>query len=816
MCGEVLASIVENWDEFATVAGPIIDQLIITTVEAIKDYVEGVIKDVENQIRHQIGVLEETLEDLKDKAVAEANKQIQAQIEAIEAKIEELKKLLDSDLVKNIVRIGELVLEIKDQVIELAKATDYDAIADALYEIAADLAEIDEILTEVLGERYNAFIDQIGNLGETVLKDLLDAAIKYAPILDEELYEFFYNNPDKVIAFFNEYGYIIEDLAAEYGDEAIGVIVVALYLYGEDLAKYIIENPETVLAGILAWADKYGERVVAIMQVYAEALGLCDAVRGDMAALEAQLAALKAELDSKLNTLNNQLMAELEALKAQLETAVGEAKAQIEAEIAKLEKEIAEIKAVIAEIQAVIAVVEKNLYELNEKLQALVNAILNLDEALMYLVEVGVEAGTSMLQAALDAVAQAVLDLIGVFSDEVEAQLKALLEQAKAALNQAYLNAIHADYVIDQNSAYVALGDGTVNVEAFAAYLEQLVAEANLGYTYDTTDLTLADSKISALPEIIAQNLATIATSDLISIGYGYDELAQQTVYVVFDLLLQGKTNVATDVDWVALVGADAAEVIEEKIAEVYATLVAEGLNVTLNEMLNMAIATSNVTIADALIAAVEYFAYYTAEYAIYMPQVVNAIHEINSDALVMVLAMSNPLAGTTLSLMGNEIAFGDYLDYVSDAINVEGVVYAALAENVVFVTATEVETNHTNVTISVDTSSILTLYQQYIFGKLFEIETTEAGNAYAVAKMIESLNITVTLDRSGILGDVNGDGFVTFVDAILIARYEAKLETEINTGVADVDGDGHIGFVDAILVARYEAGLITTFPASK
>lgn len=59
-------------------------------------------------------------------------------------------------------------------------------------------------------------------------------------------------------------------------------------------------------------------------------------------------------------------------------------------------------------------------------------------------------------------------------------------------------------------------------------------------------------------------------------------------------------------------------------------------------------------------------------------------------------------------------------------------------------------------------------------------------------------------LVENGILGDVNGDGYVTMDDAQLILQKEAKLlENDLNPMVADVSGDGVVDSNDAVLIAQ-------------
>jgi len=689
---------------------------------------------------------------------------------------------------------------------------------------------IDAMLKEAVIAGTKKFVE----LAKTALSDLADAAvkaaIKFAPELDAMLYDYFYNNPEEVIAFFTEYGYIIVDLAEKYGDEALGVVAYVLVTYGEDVAKFFMENYETILEGIVAWADKYGERTIEMIQVYAEATGLCDAVRAEIAVLEEKLAALEAQLEYQLKVLEEELgvqlevlKAELEALKAELLLAAEPYKQAILAEIAKVEALIAEIeakieqaKALIAEIEAKIVEIKNQIAELNARLQNLVSAIKNLDEALKYLAYAGIEAATAMVQQALNNVAYAVSQLVGFVSEEAAKALDALIEEAKAFLNEAFYNATHADYAIDNTSSHVALGDNTMTAQLFGQYLQSVVDAEDVYYTYKTTDLTVAGSKISGLPAVLAENLATVAAADLITIGYGYEALAEETVNLLFDLILLGTAKVDYNIDLVAKVGPEAAAEIDKIVADVHASLIENNLGITLNK--------GGFPVADAVVIAVKYFAYYAAEYAAYMPQAVYAIHEINPEALIMINAISNPIAGASIAVaipemgLDVEIAFGDYLNYICDAIYLESAVLAAIDEKVVFVPATGVETTFTNKTVSFNG------YQEFIYllmnyesvmAEMFNIETKAEGNVAVVNKMVDALNITV--EHSALLGDVDGDGAVTIKDAVLVLRFDAQLpDVALDLSVADVTGDGMVNITDAVWILRYDAKLVEKFPASK
>ena len=60
-------------------------------------------------------------------------------------------------------------------------------------------------------------------------------------------------------------------------------------------------------------------------------------------------------------------------------------------------------------------------------------------------------------------------------------------------------------------------------------------------------------------------------------------------------------------------------------------------------------------------------------------------------------------------------------------------------------------------------------------------------------------------------LGDVNGDGFIDIVDALLIAQYYVGL-TNIDTTNANTNCDVSVDIVDALLIAQYFVGLINSF----
>ena len=87
--------------------------------------------------------------------------------------------------------------------------------------------------------------------------------------------------------------------------------------------------------------------------------------------------------------------------------------------------------------------------------------------------------------------------------------------------------------------------------------------------------------------------------------------------------------------------------------------------------------------------------------------------------------------------------------------------------------------------------------------------------NTPALLNTVYNSQYVLTLDELPLVigtpkGDVNTDGKVTIVDALLIARYTAGLNpSPFNVSEADVNCDGIVNINDALQVARYSSGLI-------
>lgn len=99
-----------------------------------------------------------------------------------------------------------------------------------------------------------------------------------------------------------------------------------------------------------------------------------------------------------------------------------------------------------------------------------------------------------------------------------------------------------------------------------------------------------------------------------------------------------------------------------------------------------------------------------------------------------------------------------------------------------------------------------------YTFKWAFEKGSWDLSSWYGVddAAYVDDIDYSGD-DNPGILGDVNGDGVVDSIDALLVLRYVMGIigANELDLSVADMNGDGVIDSVDALDILRMTLRLI-------
>ncbi len=114
------------------------------------------------------------------------------------------------------------------------------------------------------------------------------------------------------------------------------------------------------------------------------------------------------------------------------------------------------------------------------------------------------------------------------------------------------------------------------------------------------------------------------------------------------------------------------------------------------------------------------------------------------------------------------------------------------------------------------------------VFAGWYTTKNYESGTEYTGGNLTSDITLyakfTLATDPTGTddtldpadceKGDINLDGYIDYLDAMVALRYDAELVTlsadQITLG--DVNSDGAVDSLDAILILRYDAGLVDSF----
>ena len=649
------------------------------------------------------------------------------------------------------------------------------------YADAALTAAIEALQALELNELDAELVDEAEALAQESIEALAaaKALLAEADVLDPETLDAF-------LALVNEGVEAYEALIALL--DAAGVFAAIEAAYNELVAAIpvveakLIEAIQTAVDCLLA---KIEAKLAEIDAAVAAKIGeIKAALEAKVAAVKAALEAKLAELEAKLAELEAKLAAleaKLTALYAELEAAIEEVKAEIEAAIAEIKAAIEEVKAVIAEIKAVIAEIKAAI----EELKAAVKAI---NAAVEALIAEG-KAAVAQVIAAVEALVAFAEEVLPLIPAEIAAQLAAAAEEVKALLNELFWNATHGEYTITADSTYVALGDGTAASESYVDLLADELAELAGGYTY--ANLSEEGMMIQDTYAVLAENAELIAGADLVTLGFGNNGFTQFAIAEIMAMINEEDSSI----DWSAYVGAEGMPYVTEIKAKLYEEILAN---------------TGDAATAALVAIAAEAYAYSYVAYTCNLPEVVNAIHAINPEALVVVVGMYNPLENVVLDMNGEKLNIGEYVQYMVDASNVYALAFAMLTQDAVYVDAPAVEVANTKTELDV-----AQLISEIMYYNCEALNPTEAGHAYITEQILNALIITV--EETGLLGDVDGDGEISTLDALLVLQYYtgAVTEADLNLFVADVDGDGDINTLDALMILQYYTGAIEAFPAA-
>ena len=389
------------------------------------------------------------------------------------------------------------------------------------------------------------------------------------------------------------------DAAKAEAEEKLAALEAELKQYQDELAALGEEAAEEVRQTIQAKIDRVTADIFTVNEDLACAVEhLETALQLTYEAIVAEVNALYAEAVAQLEKVYNDIVAELEAAKKALEEAA--------------EKSLEELKETVdKQIEELNKIGEELSEELNSVLDSIRENIKDIQDAVEGILSGSLES-VEELKNALEAMgAEALAELVDIIVEQINAML---------------LEATTADMVVDDDFKFVAIGDESAKAEG---YVEMLAAAINAEAAENGVDEieVVNNAKTGNTVALERANLSDVTDADLVTIGFSNVTFLSNAL----DVAMSGKT----DFDWAGLLGEEALPYVEDVLADIKAEIAALELKEEYAVMLE--------TIVEAM-------AYNAVEYAATLPGLISDIKAVNSDALIIIVGMYNPLADTTIN----------------------------------------------------------------------------------------------------------------------------------------------------------------------
>ena len=746
----------------------------IATVEALVADVEADIEDMVAlavQIADAVASLETTIKD-----IAKAANDLK---EAVEAVATVLTDESASSILSNVVGTYETV---RAAALEAANLLDVTMVAAE--ETMADIDEMVVILSGDAEALYNKFMTELPGCIEQIPEEgkmLLGAAVlglqkayeEGEKLVNEKL-------SAELLALEAEYADDIEkakadleaiqaeiqaEIEAKYAEavaqtqieieaakaeaaEKIAALESELKGYQDELAALGADVAEEVRQTIQAQIDRVTADIATVNEDLACAVEHLEAaLQLTYEAIVAEVNALYAEAVAQLEKVYNDIVAELEAAKKALEEAAGKTLEELKEAI---DKQIEELNKVIEEVEK----------EVDSLLDSIRENINNVQDAVEGILSGSLES-VEELKNALEAMgAEALAELVDIIVEQINAML---------------LEATTADMVVDDDFKLVAIGDESAKAEG---YVEMLAAAINAEAAENGVDEieVVNNAKTGNTVALERANLSDVTDADLVTIGFSNVTFLSNAL----DAAMNGKA----DFDWAGLLGEEALPYVEDILADINAEIAALELEEEYTVMLE--------TIVEAM-------AYNAVEYAATLPGLISDIKAVNSDALIIIVGMYNPLADTTIHVGGAAIDVSEYVDYLVDAVAVHGIAYAVISGDAIYVDARDVDVENTDKELSV--LDLATL----VYNKCAALYPNAVGDDYIAGEIADALDITYVRTEK-LLGDVNDDGVVDSRDLVRLRRYFAQDGSVINALNSDVNEDGVVDSRDMARLTKFFA----------
>ena len=626
---------------------------------------------------------------------------------SILSKIEKIEAMINAgvrDVKPLIALIKELVAEV-DALVKSIENEVNNPTCENLLAIISNLGAIDDTLSALLGDRYNELKAALNGLALNLLDRAIDELKKASPYIDEAIYNYLKNNPDEVLDFFRAYGHYLEKLADEYGDEVLGIFAYILYEYGEDVLAYVLENPEESLDALARWYEKYGARVLPLIKIYVDVLGIDSLVAENIDMAIAELSAMLDKVYAKLNALANEL-------EIQFNNEVLPYALDLLADIKTLASYIGSVSGELKEY----AISELN--RMLDELRTLVENIIN--DALTGEYTVNEDSFLISITGANSEYAQLLAGALGL-GDKF-----------------ATMNWYDIDKTLLEKADIVTIGYDYAQIHNFT--LTQLLA-AVAAYG----DGSLREQVSEFVRSILSGNVSDQKLEEYVSTIEGYIDTALEHP------ILASKEVVS--LDWAALVGEENVANVEALLSEVVNLLADYGINGDYVLKIDIENALSeygmsfafledgttfdlSIPVADLVLVAVESYLYANMALELTYARTIMDITASNPDVQIAVLGQYNPLRD--FSIAGINIPLNEIGEKLSSFASARSFAFALALPNVTYVDISDVETNWNKSELEI-TLDMLVEYLSNPQDALF----TDADNLYVMTQILNAYGLS-------------------------------------------------------------------------
>lgn len=539
--------------------------------------------------------------------------------------------------------------------------------------------------------------DKAAELVDAMIDSICATAQRLTPDLADNLRHYLEAAREKVAQLGATVAPHVKALLKNYGQEALLLTAYALSVGGVKVLDLIIADNGALINKIMTVVGVYGTETDALdlMEAVVKFLDPCNTIREKIDEIEE----IVDDLQEKLNHKKAELESRIADLQEQLAGLSPEAAGEVNDEIAELEAQIADYEAQLDSL-------EDQLDSLKTQLDKSVNAINSLKAKLKALISSGLDRVDELkpaladLTAALKDLLQAVQGIstadIGDVGDKlhnVYTELNELVDGGLTPIVAALKDTFNSIKTKIENAAYNATH---LNVSCSVNY-----------YIYSgnyAAELASADD--ATAPRLVFVDSANDA--DVISVQMTANEIAYAIAEVAYSIYMGTGTE---SHDWSELINTErlmallekiftevdnAAQYIEKiqtRIEEEFPQLVPyikaaeDKILAWLETQLGEIIDPEEITaLLRQLTPYVETLAYEVVAKVIDTYETVRDLKATGKK--VILVGMYNPLAGASVTMNGTTVDLDSLFNYLIGAFDIAGIVYAVLADNVTYVSA--------------------------------------------------------------------------------------------------------------------------------